>query len=87
MNRTGLIIALAVAAVVGVVFGLFPQLDLMMSAPFSAIGRQAACVSRRMSIRRCMLARDVGLVGGDGDRRPGGRGVGAQIAAAARAGC
>ena len=28
MNRTGLIIALALAAVVGLLFGLFPQLDL-----------------------------------------------------------
>lgn len=37
MNRTGLIIALAVAAVVGVTFGLFPQLDLAISAPFYPI--------------------------------------------------
>jgi membrane-associated phospholipid phosphatase len=37
MNRTGLIIALAIAAVVGVVFGLYPQLDLTISAPFHAI--------------------------------------------------
>ena len=34
MNRTGLLIALGLAAVVGVLFGLFPQLDLMISAPF-----------------------------------------------------
>jgi membrane-associated PAP2 superfamily phosphatase len=31
MNRTGLLIALAVAAGVGVVFGLFPNLDLALS--------------------------------------------------------
>jgi len=31
MNRTGLLIALAVAAVVGVVFGLYPELDLRLS--------------------------------------------------------
>jgi len=34
MNRTGLIIALAIAAVVGLVFGLFPQLDLYISGFF-----------------------------------------------------
>jgi membrane-associated PAP2 superfamily phosphatase len=34
MNRTGLVIALAVAAVVGLVFGLKPDLDLKLAAPF-----------------------------------------------------
>ena len=34
MNRTGLLIALAVAAVVGLVFGLWPQLDLAISSWF-----------------------------------------------------
>jgi lipid A 4'-phosphatase len=34
MNRTGLAIALAVAAVVGVVFGVYPQLDLDLAALF-----------------------------------------------------
>ena len=34
MNRTGLIISLAIAAVVGLVFGLYPQLDLAISRPF-----------------------------------------------------
>jgi lipid A 4'-phosphatase len=34
MNRTGLVIALAVAAVVGLVFGLWPELDLALAAPF-----------------------------------------------------
>ena len=34
MNRTGLLIALAVAAVVGVVFGLFPELDITLGALF-----------------------------------------------------
>ena len=34
MNRTGLVIALAVAAVVGLVFGLEPDLDLRLAAPF-----------------------------------------------------
>src|SRR5260370_26070908 len=34
MNRTGLVIALAVALVVGLVFGLWPELDLALAAPF-----------------------------------------------------
>ena len=34
MNRTGLVIALAVAVVVGLVFGLEPDLDLRLAAPF-----------------------------------------------------
>ena len=34
MNRTGLIITLAIAAVVGLVFGLYPQLDIAIARPF-----------------------------------------------------
>jgi lipid A 4'-phosphatase len=34
MNRTGLVIALAVGAVVGLVFGIWPDLDLKLVAPF-----------------------------------------------------
>jgi lipid A 4'-phosphatase len=34
MNRTGLVIALTIGAVVGVVFGVWPRLDLAVSAPF-----------------------------------------------------
>src|SRR5882757_5538672 len=34
MNRTGLVIALIIGAVTGVVFGVWPQLDLKISAPF-----------------------------------------------------
>jgi lipid A 4'-phosphatase len=34
MNRTGLVIALAVAAAVGLVFGIWPGLDLKLAAPF-----------------------------------------------------
>jgi membrane-associated PAP2 superfamily phosphatase len=34
MNRTGLVIALAVALVVGLIFGLWPELDLALAAPF-----------------------------------------------------
>jgi membrane-associated PAP2 superfamily phosphatase len=34
MNRTGLIIVISIAAVVGLVFGLYPELDLKISALF-----------------------------------------------------
>src|ERR1700675_421204 len=34
MNRTGLVIALTIGAVVGVVFGVVPRLDLAVSTPF-----------------------------------------------------
>jgi lipid A 4'-phosphatase len=34
MNRTGLIIALTIGVVVGVVFGVWPRLDLAVSTPF-----------------------------------------------------
>ncbi len=34
MNRTGLVIAFAIALVVGLIFGLRPELDLVLAAPF-----------------------------------------------------
>ena len=37
MNRTGLLIALAVAAVVGVVFGLYPALRAAQMDPVEAL--------------------------------------------------
>jgi len=60
MNRTGLIIALAIAAVVGLAFGLYPQLDLMIAAPFHAISRGGNNFGMRI-YPPLMLARDVGL--------------------------
>jgi membrane-associated PAP2 superfamily phosphatase len=64
MNRTGLIVALAIAAVVGLAFGLFPQLDLMVSAPFHAIMIGNNAFGMRI-YPPLLLARDIGLwVGG-----------------------
>src|SRR5438445_6731111 len=34
MNQTGLLIALAIAVVAGLAFGLYPQLDLDLVSPF-----------------------------------------------------
>jgi lipid A 4'-phosphatase len=60
MNRIGLFIALAVAVVVGVVFGLYPQLDLMISAPFHDVLIGGKSFGTRI-YPPLMLARDVGL--------------------------
>ena len=37
MNRTGLLIALAIAAVAGVAFGLYPELELRVARHFYSI--------------------------------------------------
>src|SRR6185437_11604183 len=37
MNRTGLIIALVIAAVAGVIFALFPEIELQIARPFYEI--------------------------------------------------
>src|ERR1700753_2943421 len=34
MNRTGLIVALALAAVIGLLFGIYPELDLKLASLF-----------------------------------------------------
>ena len=34
MSRTGLVIALAVGAIAGVIFGVWPELDLKLASPF-----------------------------------------------------
>jgi lipid A 4'-phosphatase len=60
MNRTGLIIALVIAVVVGVACGVYPQLDLMISAPFNAMVRNGYNFSPRI-YSPFLLARDIGL--------------------------
>ena len=61
MNRTGLIVALIIAAAVGLAFGLFPQLDLAIAAQFYPVvdahnNHFAWRLSQPMS-----SARDIGL--------------------------
>jgi len=60
MNRIGLIVALAIAAIVGAIFGLFPQLDLAISAPFHAMMVGANNFAPRI-YPPMMWARDIGL--------------------------
>lgn len=61
MNRTGLIVALIIAAAVGLAFGLYPQLDLAIAAQFYPVvdshnNHFAWRLSQPMS-----SARDIGL--------------------------
>ena len=60
MNRTGLFIALAIAVVVGLVFGLYPQLDVMISAPFHDVSVNGNAFGTRI-YTPLLLARDIGL--------------------------
>jgi lipid A 4'-phosphatase len=60
MNRTGLMIALAIAAVTGLAFGIYPQLDLMISAPFYALMIGDNHFAARL-YPPLMLVRDAGL--------------------------
>src|SRR5689334_21682953 len=63
MNRTGLIIALAIAAVTGLVFGLYPDLDLRIARYFYEFVDKPNYFALRIS-RPVMLARNVGLWAG-----------------------
>ncbi|MGA2126619.1 MAG: phosphatase PAP2 family protein [Xanthobacteraceae bacterium] len=64
MDRTGLMIAFAVAAVVGVVLGVFPQLDLIISGWLFDPGSGQFTLSRLMFAGRLgwlATARDAGM--------------------------
>jgi len=61
MNRTGLIIALAIAAVTGLAFGFYPQLDLRVAQHFhDYIDTRHNAFAWRIN-PSLMLARNVGL--------------------------
>jgi lipid A 4'-phosphatase len=60
MNRTGLIIALAIAVTVGLAFGFYPQLDLMIAAPFRDISHAGYDFGMHLE-PPVMMARDLGL--------------------------
>lgn len=61
MNRTGLIVALAIAAVAGLLFGFFPELDLAISAYFHGIVDTANNAFAWRLSAPVMIARDAGL--------------------------
>jgi membrane-associated PAP2 superfamily phosphatase len=60
MNRTGLLIALGVAAAVGLIFGFFPELDLRIAALFSAADRNGLSFASRFD-PQLMWLRDAGV--------------------------
>ena len=61
MNRTGLIVTLVIAAVVGLVFGFFPQLDLLIAQPFHGIVDAANNDFALRLSPPLMLTRNIGL--------------------------
>ena len=61
MNRTGLIVALVIAAVVGLAFGLYPDLDLRVSRYFYGVADSSHNMFAWRLYPPLMLARDTGL--------------------------
>ncbi|MFZ0103224.1 MAG: phosphatase PAP2 family protein [Pseudolabrys sp.] len=61
MNRTGLIVALAVAIVTGVAFGLYPDLDLRVARHFYAVGDASHNTFAFRIYPPVMMARNLGL--------------------------
>jgi membrane-associated PAP2 superfamily phosphatase len=61
MNRTGLLVALAIAVVAGVIFGFVPGLDLAISAYFHSFVDPAKNYFALRVYPPVMIARDVGL--------------------------
>jgi membrane-associated PAP2 superfamily phosphatase len=61
MNRTGLIVALGIATVVGLVFGLYPELDLSLSRPFHGVVDSASNAFAWRVYPPAMWARNIGL--------------------------
>jgi lipid A 4'-phosphatase len=61
MNRTGLIIALAIAVVAGLAFGLYPEIDLRVARHFYEVADANSNYFAWRIYRPTMLAREVGL--------------------------
>ena len=61
MNRTGLIVALSIAVVVGLVFGLYPEFDLAVAAHFHKVVDASNNAFAWRLYRPAMVARDIGL--------------------------
>jgi lipid A 4'-phosphatase len=61
MNRTGLIIALAIAVVAGLAFALYPEIDLHVARPFYGVVDAANNAFAWRIYPPAMLARNIGL--------------------------
>ena len=61
MNRTGLIVALAIAVIAGVVFGLYPEIELAVARHFHAYIDNSRNAFAWRIYPPLMKARDVGL--------------------------
>jgi lipid A 4'-phosphatase len=61
MNRTGLIVAFIIAAVAGLAFGLFPQLDLAVARHFHAYIDDSHNAFAWRIYPPLMMARDIGI--------------------------
>ena len=61
MNRAGLIIALAIAVIAGVVFGFYPELDLRIARYFYGFEDASHNMFAFRIYRPLMLARNIGL--------------------------
>jgi membrane-associated phospholipid phosphatase len=61
MNRTGLIIALAIAVVTGVTFALYPEIELRIARPFYDIVDAGHNVFALRIYPPLLVARDIGL--------------------------
>jgi len=61
MNRTGLIVALSIAAAVGLAFGFYPELDLAVARHFYAVVDASNNAFAWRIYPPLMLARDIGL--------------------------
>ena len=61
MNRTGLLIALAIAVVAGLVFGLYPGLDLEVARYFHGFVDRSHNMFALRIYPPLMKARDIGL--------------------------
>jgi lipid A 4'-phosphatase len=61
MNRTGLIVALAIAVIAGVVFGLYPELDLSIARHYHAYIDKSRNAFAWRIYPPIMKARDIGL--------------------------
>ena len=69
MNRTGLFIALGLALVIGLLFGIYPELDLKLAALFYDAATQIVSAQAQRAGRDRARRRDVDRLGRSRCRR------------------